>query len=376
MATSALVLDAVSDELSESGVTLTTSELRRQITVTIPQNTVVLDVTASSADKDLAAEIVNSVAENLTATVYDIAPKDALQESTVEARIIEPGVPAKFQSSPNKSQDAVLGVLSGGLLATLGLTAWTLLDRRVRSMAVLHAVADLPVLGSVPRRKGKGKSEGPVFETTPNGAIAEAFRQVRSALKFSAVERQINVLAVTSSIAGEGKSTTSVNLALAFAETGQRVLLVDADLRRPTIADILQLENAVGLSTALVERVTVEDAVFTTAQGIDVLTAGEQAPNPAQLLASRKMQELVHALSEYYDLVIIDTAPVLSVADATIISQYADSMLVVVNARATTKSQLTRSVAALQGVGAELAGFVLNNVREDKKDKYLYSPDS
>lgn len=371
LATSASVLDPVLEDLADSGTDVSATQLRKSLAVTIPQNTVILDITAASADPDKAAEIVNTVADNLTEVVFDIAPKDDRGESTVAARVIDPGVPAQFQSSPNKSQDAVLGVVIGAFGALLALSAWALLDRRVRSVSAVAGVTDLPVLGLVPRRRGAAQ-HGAAFLVSPNGSAAESFRQIRSALRFSAVEHQIGVLAVTSSIAGEGKTTSSVNIALAFAEMGNRVLLVDADLRRPNVANVLGIENAVGLASVLVDAVSFDEAVISTA-GVDVLTAGEHVPNPAQLLASQKMTELVESLRSLYDFVVIDTAPLLSVADATIISQYVDSTIVIVNTRKTTRIQLERCLAALRGVGVSLAGLVLNNVREQKKEKYLYT---
>lgn len=374
LATSAAVLTPVQADLSDEGINLTSSDLRRVVSVTIPQNTVVLNITAASNDPGYAADISNSVAGHLTEVVYDIAPKDDRGESTVEATVIEPGAAPRFQSSPNKSQDSVLGLIAGALAAVLGLSAWALLDRRVRSSIALAEVSDLPLLGLVPRRRGGW--QGAAMLVSPNGSAAESYRQVRSGLRFAAVERRIGVLAVTSSVAGEGKTTASVNLALAYAEMGQRVILIDADLRRPTVANVLGLENAFGLASILVDSAQVQDAVITTATGLDVLTAGEEAPNPAQLLASHRMKELVESLRPEYDLVVIDTAPLLSVADATIITQYVDSTVVVVNARKTTKVQLERCLVALRGVGANLAGFVLNNVREQKKEKYLYTMDS
>lgn len=374
LATSSVVLDAVVDDLESQDVDLSETQLRRAVSVSIPQNTVVLNISAASSDPDDAARIANSVAENSTEVVYEIAPKDDRGESTVEATVIEPAKAAEFQTSPNKSQDAVLGAIIGALSAVLALSVWAIADRRVRSAAALAGVSDLPLLGTVPRRRGGW--QGAALLVSPNGSAAEAYRQVRSGLRFAAVERPIDVLAVTSSIAGEGKTTASVNLALAYVEMGQRVILVDADLRRPNVARVLGLENAVGLASVLVDSISVDDAVIHTASGLDVLTAGEHAPNPAQLLASHKMKELVDGLRPHYDLVVIDTAPLLSVADATIIAQYTDSTVIVVNARKTTKGQLERCLASLRGIGVEIAGFILNNVREQKKEKYLYTMES
>ncbi|MDT0156345.1 polysaccharide biosynthesis tyrosine autokinase [Microbacterium sp. ARD32] len=374
LAKSAAVLEGVQDELAGKNITVDDTQLRRMVAVSIPQNTVILDITVASAKPAVAAQVANLVAENLTDAVYEIAPKDTDGAPTIDARVIDPAVPAAFQSSPNKTQDAILGIVVGGLLAVLAITVWTLLDRRVRSVTALDEVTDLPVLGQVPYRRGGWETAA--FLSSPNGSAAEAHRQVRSALKFSAVERPIETLAVTSSVAGEGKTTSSVNLALAFVEMGQRVLLIDADLRRPNVAHVLGLENIVGLSTVLVDSIELQDAIVSIPAELDVLVAGERVPNPAQLLASHRMTEVLAELRAQYDLLIIDTAPVLSVADATIISQYADSTIVVTNTRKTTRAQLERCLTALHAVGANLAGIVLNKVREQKKEKYLYTADS
>lgn len=373
LATSAEVLDQVRDDLLRREIELTNPELRRAMSVGIPQNTVVLEITAASANNETAALIANSVADNLTEVVYDIAPKDDKGESTVVARVIDPGVPAVFQSTPNKTQDAAAGVLIGALAAALLLTARALIDTRVRSRSALAEVTDLPVFGAIPRNKGK--QVGAVLLLKPNGSAAEAYRQLRSALKFSAVEHQIDAIAITSSVAGEGKTTTAVNLALAYVESGQRVILVDADLRRPAVANLLGLENAVGLTSVLVESIAVEDAIIATATGLDVLTAGEEAPNPAELLASQRMRVLLEGLREEYDLVVVDTAPVLSVSDATVISQYVDATVIVVNTRRTGKAKIEQAVAALQSVRANLAGIVLNNVAVSRRDSYYYTSD-
>lgn len=370
LATSAEVLDRVREDLTATHPDLTNTDLRRMTRVEIPQNTVVMEITAASADPEFAASVGNSIADNLTEAVYTIAPKDDKGDSTIVARVIDPANPASFQSSPNKSQNAVIGVLIGGLLAALGLSAWALLDTRVRSRNALAEVTDLPVLGAVPRQRGK--VGGPIVVTKPNGHAAEAYRQVRSALKFSAVEHRIGAIAVTSSVAAEGKTTTAVNLALAYVESGQHVLLIDADLRRPSVATALGLENSVGLTSVLVGSVDPADAILESAGGLEVLTAGEQAPNPAELLASNRMRILVEDLRPAYDIVIIDTAPVLSVSDATVISQYVDATVTIVNTRKTSKSQVERCISALTGVRANLAGFVLNNVSEARSDKYYY----
>jgi capsular exopolysaccharide synthesis family protein len=368
LAMSSVVLDAVRDDLDAD---LTNSQIRNMTTVTIPQNTVILDVTAGSTDPEFAAELANSVAENLALVVDEISPKDDAGNATVVARVIEPATPALFQSSPNKQRDAVLGAFAGVLLAVLALVVWTLLDTRVRSEDALRRITDLPVLGGIPRRKDSSRRALVVAE--PNSTSAEAYRRVRSSLRFAAVEHDISAIAVTSSIPGEGKTSTAVNLALTYAEAGLRVLLVDADLRRPMVAETLGLENAVGLTTMLVGAVEFEDARLSWGDGaLSVLPAGEVPPNPAELLASARMSELLRELRTKFDVMIVDTAPLLSVSDATVIAQSVDTTIVVADVSKVHLAQLARSLEALDRARAQVAGVLFSRVKRQRGDDYNY----
>ncbi|MGL4256554.1 MAG: polysaccharide biosynthesis tyrosine autokinase, partial [Microbacterium sp.] len=349
LAMSSVVLDEVRDDLD---IDLTNSQIRNMTSVTIPQNTVILDVTAGSTGPEFAAELANSIAENLAEVVEVIAPKDETGAATVVARVIEPAVPAQFQSSPNKQRDAVLGAFAGALVAALALTLWALLDTRVRSEDALRRLTDLPVLGAVPLRKDG--SRRPVVVAEPNGTSAEAYRRLRSSLRFAAVEHEISAIAVTSSIPGEGKTSTAVNLALTYAEAGLRVLLVDADLRRPMVAETLGLENAVGLTTMLVGSAGFEEARLPWGENsLWVLPAGEVPPNPAELLASARMAELLRELRSEFDVMVVDTAPLLSVSDATIIAQHVDTTIVVADVTKVRLAQLSRSLQSLDRARAD-----------------------
>lgn len=368
LAMSAAVLDAVRADLD---VDLTNSQIRNMTTVTIPQNTVILDVTAGSTDPEFAAELANSIAENLAQVVEEISPKDDAGNATVVARVIEPATPAAFQSSPNKQRDAVLGAFAGALLAVLAIIVWTLLDTRVRSEEALRRITDLPVLGSIPRRKDRSRRALVVAE--PNSTSAEAYRRVRSSLRFAAVEHDIAAIAVTSSIPGEGKTSTAVNLALTYAEAGLRVLLVDADLRRPMVAETLGLENAVGLTTMLVGAVEFEEARLPWGDSsLSVLPAGEVPPNPAELLASARMSELLRELRDKFDVMVVDTAPLLSVSDATIIAQSVDTTIVVADVSKVHLAQLARSLEALDRARAQVAGVLFSRVKRQRGDDYNY----
>ncbi|MGC5172272.1 polysaccharide biosynthesis tyrosine autokinase [Micromonospora sp. DT81.3] len=366
LATSSIVLDEVRAGLSQD---VTNAELRNMTSVSIPQNTVILEITAGSSDPAFAAEVANAMATELSEAVAELAPVEEGGNATIVARVIEPAVPATVQASPNKQRDAVLGAFAGALLAGLGIALWALLDTRVRSTDVLRRLTDLPLLGAVPERKGAPRA--PVLIQEPNGPSAEAYRGVRASLRFAAVEHSINSLAVTSSIPGEGKTTTAVNLALSYAEAGLRVILVDADLRRPQIAATLGLENAIGLTTMLVGSVTFDEAKLRWGDtSLTVLPAGEIPPNPAELLASARMAEILTEIRGRFDMMVVDTAPLLSVVDAAVIAQHVDSTVVVVDVSKTRLAQLSRALTALRSAGVEVAGIIFTHARRRRSDSY------
>jgi polysaccharide biosynthesis transport protein len=212
----------------------------------------------------------------------------------------------------------------------------------------------------------------------PGSPQAEQFRQLRTNLEFLRVADEqagaASVVAVTSATAAEGKSTVASNLATALAETGARVLLVDADLRRPSVADVLGLEGGVGLTTVLAGQADVDDVVQEWGSaGLRVLPSGAVPPNPAELLGSPAMRRLIAELRARYDHVVVDTTPVLPVADASVLSRLVDGLVVVANARRVRRRQLIQGLGDLAQVSARVLGVVLNQVRRDE-ESYSYGP--
>ncbi|THG30546.1 polysaccharide biosynthesis tyrosine autokinase [Glaciibacter flavus] len=370
LATSSAVLDPVADELDGA---MTRQDLGRAVSVTIPQNTVILDIRVDSTDRKLSSRAANLTATSLVAQVAEVSPSDADGQSTVSAQVIDPAEPAKYQSSPNKQQDALLGALLGLVLSSVILVLSNALDTRVRSAAALASVTDLPLLG-VSERTPDGGDSRPVVLKAPNGPPAERFRQIRSGLRFSSASHEIRSVVVTSTLPGEGKTTVSANLALVLAEAQQRVLLIDADLRRPSVAQYFGFEGAVGLTSVLVGSATFNDVRQTVGTStLDILAAGEIPPNPAELLASSRMRALIAEAEEEYDLVIVDTAPVGSVADATALVPFTDSAVIVVDATRVRSPQLRQTIDDLTLSGAHIAGVVLNKVKAASRLGDYYS---
>ncbi|MGY1708524.1 polysaccharide biosynthesis tyrosine autokinase [Geodermatophilus sp. SYSU D00758] len=375
LATTPEVLQPVVDEL---GLDVRATTLARQVEAAVPVGTVIVEITVTDGSPVRSAELADAVATSLGAVVEEVAPANAAGEPTVVATTVSP---AEVPSSP-ASPDVPLAVavaLVAGLVAGCGL-AWARdsLDTRVRDAAGVAEVSASPLIGSVPTWSTGDAGRVPVA-AAPHSPQAESFRQLRTNLQFLRVPEDPSVgdgralvLALTSSLPGEGKSTVSSNLAAALAETGARVLLVDADLRRPAVAGVLGMEGAVGLTTVLLGRAAVDEVVQDWGSaGLHVLTSGAVPPNPAELLGSPAMHRLVEDLRRSYDYVLLDTAPLLPVADAAVLSRVVDGTVVVAQAGRVRRHQLAEALNGLEQVSARVLGLVLNRV-PGSREEYAY----
>lgn len=206
----------------------------------------------------------------------------------------------------------------------------------------------------------------------PKSPEAEAYRTLRTNLQFSSVDEDLQVMLVTSPNASEGKTTTICNLAVSFAQIGKRVLLIEGDLRRPRLHQYLQLSNAKGMTNVLTQREAIEEVIQTTAYDVHVLTCGPIPPNPAELLNSNRLKELIQQLKNQYDIILIDTPPVGVVTDAAILSTLVDGVIMVIASHQTESDLALRSMKLLETVGAKVLGTVLTKVPADRKGYYGY----
>ncbi|GEQ49553.1 MAG: CpsD/CapB family tyrosine-protein kinase [Staphylococcus simulans] len=230
------------------------------------------------------------------------------------------------------------------------------------------------------KKERKGTSPQPVSLISlvdPSSPIAEQYRTIRTNIQFaSSADQQVKTLVVTSSGPSEGKSLTSANLAVVFAQTGQKVLLVDADMRKPTIYKTFQLNNESGLSTVLSTGAGVVETVQNTpVENLSVLTNGPKPPNPSELLASVKMNQIIDEMRNLYDVIIFDMPPVVTVTDAQIMSSKADGTLLVVRENWTRKDALNQAKESLALVKARLLGVVYNGAEQNKDKAYYYYSD-
>ncbi|RAI79927.1 capsular biosynthesis protein [Macrococcoides goetzii] len=208
----------------------------------------------------------------------------------------------------------------------------------------------------------------------PKSVISEQIRTLRTNILFTSADVQIKKMLVTSSEQGEGKSTISANLAASFAQAGYKTLLIDADLRKPTQHKIFEQMNVKGLSNLIAGQVAIEETIKPEVQpGLDLLTSGPVPPNPAELLGSLAMEDLLINLSEIYDLVLLDTPPVLAVADSQILGNLVDGSLLVVNSRLTHREKVADAKNQLDKSSSKTLGIVLNDLdKKDDGDYYYY----
>lgn len=211
-----------------------------------------------------------------------------------------------------------------------------------------------------------------ITHTNSKSPISEAYRTLRTNIQFSNVDHPIKTLVITSSMMSEGKTTTLTNLAETFAQAGNRVMVVDADLRRPLVHQVFGLSNQQGVTNVLAGQVELKDAVQVSGSQIHVLTSGPIPPNPSELLGSTKMKELVQLLSEHYDIVVIDAPPVNVVTDAAILSTFVDGVILAIASGKTEIEAGKRALKSLEAVNANVLGAVMTMVPVTKKGYYSY----
>lgn len=292
-------------------------------------------------------------------------------------QIVETAEPATEPSEPQKARTMGLA-LCLGLFAGVGLgllREWK--DQRLRSTQEISVLLGLPVLGVVPSMTAPKQTlaiRGQKVRISPDSREAEAFRTVRTALFFGRPKDEARTILVTSPAPGEGKTMVVSNLGIAIAQAGQRTLIVDTDFRRPTLHKIFGLNRfAKGLSAVLAGQMGPDEAIEHLGMAnLEVLTCGPDVPNPAELLNSNGFAEIVKALAQRYDRVLIDSPPVIAVADAQILSALCDVTVLVLRAQQSTRRVSMQACDSLAGVGGKILGVVVNDVPR-KSDRYGYS---
>ncbi len=337
----------------------------------LAEETAIVQVTARSTDPKLAQDIANAVGPQLAAAAPEFSDLIKANNASLTAKIVTPAALPTSPSSPNVERNLVLGGLAG-LLLGIGLAfVRHTLDTKVRTELDVHAFTSKPMLGELP--VDRGKSEVITLERDPHGGYAEAVRRLRTNLMFVDVTTGRHSFIVTSAMPGEGKTTTTVNLAMAMATTGGRVLLIDGDLRNPSVAKAMGLEGGAGLTTVLLGQAGIDDVIQRWRDtSLHVLTSGAIPPNPSELLGSEPMRELFDKLANEFDFILIDSPPVVPVVDAVLLDRLAGGTLLVVASHRTKKRDLGSAIRQLDTVGAKLAGVALNFVPVNDADARRY----
>jgi capsular exopolysaccharide synthesis family protein len=369
VATSPRVLVPVIQQL---GLRVTPRELTESVKATVRVNTVTLEIAVTDPDATRAARTANAVGAELAKAVADLSPDREDGTEAVQVNTIAPAEVPTESSSPKVPQNLGIGLILGLLLGVGIAVLRDVLDTKIRNENDVGLVTASPILGVVAYDQ-EVPSHPVILRDEPQAAPSEAVRRLRTNLQFIDIANQPKSIVVSSSIPAEGKTTIAINLAVSLADTGARVILIDADLRRPSIAQYMGIEGQVGLTTVLIGRADVKDVVqpFGTSS-LDLLPAGQVPPNPSELLGSAAMASLLERLSDSYDMVLLDSPPLLPVTDAVVLSKMAGGVVVIVGADRIHRPQLRQSLDSLETAGAHLFGIVMNKIARREAAAYGY----
>ncbi len=352
---------------------MSAAALRGKIEATSKADTVLINVMVTDASPVRARDLANALSDEFVVMVRELeTPSPGVRPDArvvVEQRASIPESPV----TPKKKINIALG-LSAGLVLGIGLALLReMLDNTVKDRENLEQITGVGLVGSVPLDKGRREQPAISFDTD-NSAIAEAFRKIRTNLQFLAVDNPPRVIVVTSSAPSEGKTTTAINIALALAEAEHDVVLVDGDMRRPSLAKYLDLVSSVGFSTVLSGAASLADVLQATKYPhLTVLAAGATPPNPSELLGSQAAGKVLNDLRSQFDYVIIDSSPLLAVTDGAILATQADGTLLIARFGETKRDQLAHTVGILNDVGATLLGSVITMTPARGNSAYSYS---
>ena len=365
--------DAIIDKaLAASGIGISVPDAKEAVSAAATQNTVLLTVNADRTDPAEATALANAVATSLSSYVATLETPVEGSAPIAKLTVVSPATRPDHPISPKTRRNTAAGLFFGGLLGVVALAIRTRFDTRIRTVGDVTESTTYPVLGAIPY--DSRLSDGQILDFSTGSTIAnEAYRKLRVNLGFIDFDNDHRTIVVTSPASGDGKSTVAGNIALSLAETGFRVLLVDADLRRPDIALRFGLSATVGLSDCLRGSLSLDEVVQrSVVGGIDVISSGELPPNPTELLSSTRMSRFMDAAKLRYDYVIVDAAPINPVADTVVLSQWADGAVLVFRTSKTTSSEIRTTSEQLDAANVRVFGAIINGT-ETSGDKY-YQP--
>lgn len=367
--------DVLQPVIDQAGIDLTVAELGKQVSVGSAPETVLLDVSVTDADPLVAKTLADAISIRLGQVVERLeTPRDS-EVSNVTISLARPAAVPESPSSPRVLLNLLVGGVAGLAIGLVVAVSRHYLDKRIKTPDDVRAVTDMSPLGTTLYQRTARRR--PLVALDWRSSAAERYRTVRTALKFATVDRELRHFAVTSSVAGEGKTSVACNLAISWAQSGASVCLVEADLRRPSVARFLGIDGSVGLSDVLVgERPLEEVLVPWNHDMLTVLPAGSLPPDPAALLGSTPMANLVETLHQRFDVVVYDTPPMLSVTDAVVLGRHVDGVVLVIRSGSTRRDQVTRCLETLRRARLALLGSVVSGERRGRRgSEHDYSSD-
>jgi capsular exopolysaccharide synthesis family protein len=286
---------------------------------------------------------------------------------TSMVQITDTAQPGKVPVKPNKTVNIALGLIFG-LIMGIGLAFFIeYLDTSVKTIDDVERIFQAPVLGVIPQNIGYLLDEG------NESKHAEAYRVLRTNMLFSRRNEKFNTIVIVSAGAGEGKSTTTINLATVFAQSGNRVLIVDSDLRRPTLHKLFKVANNLGLTNYLLKQNTLAEIVQTTGvPNLDFMASGKLPNSALGILGSAQMKEMIAELKQRYDFIFFDSPPILGVSDASILASEVDLVMQVIQYRRYPQPMTLRAKQMIEKVGGNFVGLILNNINMSQDEGYYY----
>jgi succinoglycan biosynthesis transport protein ExoP len=349
-------------------------QLQGKIRASVPTDTVLINVTVRDRSPQRARVIADALGEQFSSFVNALETRPGDRNSPVKVSVASRAQLPTHPVSPRKSVYLAFGVLAGLVLGILGAVLREALDKRIRGEDDAAAIAGAPVLGSIVEDPD-ADSRPLIVVNDPFSLRAEAYRRLRTNLGVLSVDHSLRSFVVSSAVPSEGKTLVVANLGIAFAQAGYRVVLVDADLRLPKLAEVLGLSSTVGLTNVLVDDVPVEAALQIWPDGLplQVLGSGPHTPNPSELLGSQRFATVLEQLTDRADVVILDAPALLPFTDAAIVARMTSGLILVTRVASTRTDQLQTATESLRAVDERVVGVVLNRLPARGTSRYLSS---
>ena len=346
--------DFMNKIIDEVNLDTTPKALMNSLQFITKTNTPIIEIKYISSDPKVAEAVISAITENFEVSVKEVI----LNTYTKVVDSVE-----VYQLPQGRVTKVLLGGFIGLLIGFGIVFLLELLDDTVSKKGELEKVLPIPTLGQVPSLENENDN--------PTAQFLEAYRGIRTRLEYSSVDKKLKTLMITSADIAAGKSSVSLNLASALSQGGKRVVIVDCDLRKPRIHMKLKLTNNKGLTDYLIGKIKLNEAISKVNNNLDVITAGNRATNPAEIIGSKAMEQFINELNEIYDYVIIDTPSIKNINDGLALASRCDGVIYVVRAEKTKKDDIIEGYRELEDINANIIGSVLNGVY-DSSDSYYY----